>query len=351
MEDSPHFAAPLQEGFSILQLAESESRWRVLARYDERTELWILVGLELSAARWALFANLAKALFPLLIILPLTIVLLYYGVTRGLRPLRKLTQQIQNRSPRALDPVVPGEVPEEIVPVVDSLNDLLQRLGHALEAEQRFTANAAHELLTPLAAVKAEVQLCQRRLVNSENAHMLDRIAERVDRASHTVDQLLTLARVDPDAPLPTASVPLQRLMADTVAETAHLALERGLEIDLQQGEEVSVDGNREALAILLRNLLVNAFRYATAGSCVSIGVVKDSSGVALVVSNACARLSEREFAQLEDRFYRVPGSAGLGAGLGLSIVRRIADQHGAGFHVGPGGDGSGFTARVVFPV
>lgn len=350
LEDSPRFATPSQEGFSFLRLEEPESRWRLLARYDERTELWILVGLELDEARWALFANLAKTLFPLLIILPLTIALLYYGVTRGLRPLRKLTSQIQDRSPRALDPVVPGEVPEEIVPVVDSLNDLLQRLSHALEAEQRFTANAAHELLTPLAAVKAEVQLCQRRMVDSENARMLDRIAARVDRASHTVDQLLTMARVDPDAPLPTAPVPLQRLVADTLAETAHLARERELEIDLDEGEETSIDGNREALAILLRNLLVNAFRYATPGSRVSIGVGKDKGGVALAVGNACAPLSEQEFAQLEDRFYRVPGSSGLGAGLGLSIVRRIADQHGAQFSVGPAADGSGFLARVVFP-
>ena len=350
LEASPRFDAPEREGFSFHRIEADDSRWRLLARYDPDTDLWIMVGIELDAARNALFATLARALFPLLIILPLTVALLYFGVTRGLRPLSNLTRQISRRNPGALDPVQPGEVPEEIVPVVDSLNDLLQRLDHALESEQRFTANAAHELMTPLAAIKTEVQLCQRRLRGTDSAVMLERIAARVDRASHTVEQLLTLARVDPDTPIPTAPVALGRLLADTVAETAHLAVERDLEVQLEDPEAVEIQGSAESLAILLRNLLVNAFRYATPGSTVTVALQRHPQGAAIHICNDCPPLSGAEFRRLEERFYRVPGSAGLGAGLGLSIVRRIADQHGARFRAAPREDGSGFCAHLQFP-
>ena len=350
LEASPRFAVPTREGFFFHRNEAESSHWRLLARYDEATELWILVGIELDGARRALFVTLGRALFPLLIILPLTVALLYFGVSRGLRPLSNLTRQISRRNPGALDPVRPGEVPEEIVPVVDSLNDLLQRLDHALESEQRFTANAAHELMTPLAAIKTEVQLCQRRLRGTDSAAMLERIATRVDRASHTVEQLLTLARVDPDTPIPTKAVQLGRLLGDTVAETAHLALERNLDVQLEDPEAVEIQGSGEALAILLRNLLINAFRYATPGSTVTIALQRGPGGVAIEICNDCAPLSEAEFKRLEERFYRVPGSDGVGAGLGLSIVRRIADQHGATFNATPREDGSGFCAHLQFP-
>jgi signal transduction histidine kinase len=234
--------------------------------------------------------------------------------------------------------------------VVDSLNDLLQRLDHALESEQRFTANAAHELMTPLAAIKTEVQLCQRRLRGTDSADMLQRIAARVDRASHTVEQLLTLARVDPDTPMPTANVALGRLLADTVAENAHLALERNLDVQLEDPEAVEIEGSSESLAILLRNLLINAFRYATPGSTVTVALRRSGGAAAIEICNDCSPLSRAEFARLEERFYRVPGSEGLGAGLGLSIVRRIADQHGASFRAAPREDGGGFCALLTFP-
>ncbi|MEH6583668.1 MAG: ATP-binding protein [Halioglobus sp.] len=350
LESSPRFARPDVEGFSYLRLEEDGSQWRVLARYDEPTGLWLLVGMELEAARWAMLGIFGRALFPLLVVLPLTLALLYFGVTRGLGPLKALAEQIARRNPRVLDPVESEDVPEEIQPLVDSLNTLLQRLAHALEGEQRFTANAAHELMTPLAAIKTEVQLCQRQLDDPRGSAMLERIALRVDRASHTVEQLLTLARVDPETPLPTTRLDLQSLLAEIVLETAHLAADRGLSIDLREGQGITVGGSEEALAILLRNLLINAFRYADAGSTVRVRLESDGGKVSLEICNACPALSGEEYQRITERFYRVPGSAGLGAGLGLSIVARIAQQHGAAFSAGADSSGSGFCARVAFP-
>lgn len=348
MEDSPHFERPGSEGFSYVDADDGSGRWRVLTHYDEVSTLWIRVGVEFGAARRSLLRNLGRELLPLLMVLPLTVAVLYLGVSRGLLPLNNLAGQIARRKPGLLDPVATRGVPVEASALVSSINKLLQRLAFALEGEQRFTANAAHELMTPLAAIKAEVQLCQRQLTDDRAGAMLQRIAQRVDRASHSVEQLLTLARLDPDAPMPVEPVPLRSLLVEVLADTAHLAVERELEVELAGEVDCEVNGSAEALAILLRNLLTNAFRYANAGSVIRISLHADQP-VTLEICNECAPLSADEFAHICDRFYRVPGSASLGAGLGLSIVTRIADQHGARFEAVPGGDGSGFCARVVF--
>jgi signal transduction histidine kinase len=350
LESSPRFEKPTTEGLSNRHIVADGSNWRVLSRFDKSTELWILVGVEVDAARREILSVSGRAMLPLLFIIPLTLFILYFGVTRGLRPLKTLAGQISRRNPRALDPVDASDVPEEIEPVVHALNTLLQRLAYALEGEQRFTANAAHELKTPLAAIKTEVQLCQRQLDDVAGSAMLDRIALRVDRASHTVEQLLTLARLDPERPLPLGSVDLRVLLTDIVLETAHLAADRKLELHRNETGAVRIDGNEETVAILLRNLLINAFRYADEGSTVDINLLDENSRVTLEISNDCPALSGDELARISERFYRVPGTAGLGAGLGLSIVSRIAAQHGAQFSVAVGEHGEGFVARIVFP-
>ena len=350
VEGSPKFPLPSAEGFQRLDLEDDTSHWRILSRWDEPTAVWIQVGIELGAARRDMLGTLASALQPLLIVLPLTIGLLYLGVFRGLLPLRRLAREISQRKPGLLDPVDTESVPEELDAVVSSLNRLFARLAVALESEQRFTANAAHELLTPLAAIKTEVQLCQRQLRGQPAGEMLERITQRVDRASHTVTQLLTLARVDPEAPVSTTEVRLAQLLTEVLAETAHLAADRGLEVSLDNVLEISVRGNSEALAILVRNLLVNAFRYCSGTPTINISLFAEGENAVLEICNDCEPLSESERAKLSDRFYRVPGSAGQGAGLGLSIVKRIAELHRGRLVTGAGEGDRGFCARVYIP-
>lgn len=350
MEHSPRFERPTSEGFSFIETTDGGGRWRVLTHYDEVSTLWIQVGIEFGGARWSMLRTLGQGVLPLLILLPLTIAVLYLGVSRGLLPLNHLAQQISRRKPGLLEPVATEGVPAEVAGLVASINKLLHRLAFALEGEQRFTANAAHELMTPLAAIKTEVQLCQRQLTDERGRAMLHRIAQRVDRASHSVEQLLILARLDPETPILSSPVRLHSLLAEVLADTAHLAAERKLDVELTEGAEGAVNGSEEALAILLRNLLTNAFRYASDGSTVHIAL-NPGPPVVLEICNDCPPLSADEFAHICDRFYRVPGSAGLGAGLGLSIVTRIADQHGARFEAKAAEDGSGFCATVIFQV
>lgn len=348
MADSPRFQRPAEEGYSLSVVGSEQVRWRVLSRYDAATELWVQVGIELDDARTAMLRNLGRTLLPLLLVLPLTVALLYFGVSRGLRPLAALADQIARRNQDLLDPVDSSDVPAELQGVVSSLNGLLQRLALALEGEQRFTANAAHELLTPLAAIKTEVQLCQLQLGDARGIAMLARIAQRVDRASHTVEQLMTLARLDPGLPAPRQPVPLRSLLAEALADTGHLAEQRALHVDLAEGEEVIVAGNSEALAILLRNLLVNAFRYASESSTVTIALSSGNSP-GLEISNDCEPLARDEFKRINERFYRVPGSPGQGAGLGLSIAARIASLHAARLLIGPREDKRGFRVHILF--
>ena len=349
MAGSPRFEQPVRDGFSY-QDAPDGAVWRTRSQYDAVSELWLTVGIEVAPARQAMWHTLLRGLAPLLIVLPLTLVVVYGGVLRGLVPLRSLVRQIARRRPGQLNPMPTADVPAEVAGVVTSINALLERLTFALDAEQRFTANAAHELTTPLAAIKAEVQFCQRQLRDTPTAVLLGGIAARVDRASHTVEQLLTLARLDPEAPLECEPVPLRALLVEVLADTGHLASANNLSVEFPDGPELTVNGNAEALAILLRNLLVNAFRYAVPGSTVHVSLVQ-AEAAQLEICNACAPLSPDEFRQVGHRFYRVPGTVPTGAGLGLSIVERIAALHHARFSTGPWQGGEGFCARLTLPL
>jgi signal transduction histidine kinase len=349
MEGSPQFAQPEREEFSYQEAPGSGGRWRTLTHYDAISELWFTVGVEVAPARQAMLATMLRGLLPLLIVLPLTLIVVYFGVSRGLLPLHSLVRHISQRRPGQLNPMPTDDVPVEVAGVVTSINALMERLAFALEAEQRFTANAAHELTTPLAAIKAEVQLCQRQLRDAASAGLLRGISDRVDRASHTVEQLLTLARLDPESPLQSVPVPLRALLVEVLADTGHLARVNQLSVDFAEGPEITVDGNSEALAILLRNLLVNAFRYATPGTTVRVSLTVADT-VLLEICNDCPPLSADEFRQISQRFYRVPGTAPVGAGLGLSIVERIATLHDATFSAGPQPTGDGFCARMELP-
>jgi signal transduction histidine kinase len=349
LEESPRFKHPEREGYAFQRDPDGEGGWRILVRHHAENDLWLLVGIDLDRARWSILQVFGRALFPLLIVLPLTVVLLYFGVTRGLLPLKQLAGQIGQRSPQSMEPIEQEDVPEELAPVIESLNELLERLGEALESEQRFTANAAHELQTPLAAIKAEVQLCQRQSADEQARNMLERIASRVDRASHTVEQLMTLARLDPEASINSEALGLRGLLAELIAETAHTAVGNELSLNFPEGEEMKIKAERESLSILLRNALLNAFRYATPGSEVRVELSKEKGRVTLNLINDCDPISKHHFEQLRERFYRVPGSTGTGAGLGLSIVQRVADRHGAELRLGPYSEDRGFDLRLRF--
>ena len=350
-ELAPRFPTPEAAGFITSSVeGGDEAVWRILYRQDERTGNWMAVGVSLQNASMTGTVYLLGAILPLLLVLPVSVPLLLWGVRRGLRPLDRIAEKIESRKPQVLDPIEVGEqVPLEIQPVVVALNGLLDRLQRALESESRFTANAAHELQTPLAAIKAEVQRYQRRAGDDDSRQMLGRISTRTTRATNTVTQLLTLARLDPEQEFQHERVLLNELVLEVIAEEGDTAIDRKLDIHLSEPSEVALQGQPDWLKILIRNLIANAFRHSPEGGEVEISLSQQQGAVRLRVCNDCSAMPDEQRQQLIDRFYTLPGNTASGVGLGLSIASRIVELHGGRLRLEPWRQGEGFAVSVDF--
>lgn len=336
-----------QDGFSDTRL---EGRaWRVFSHWDDKRRFQVQVG-ERHDVRDELIEDVvSRLLYPLLFAFPVLAVLVWLSVGRGLAPLRGIAVEVARRAPQQLSPLEDAGAPDEIRPLVDSLNGLLTRLDNALENERRFTADAAHELRTPLAALKIQAQVAQRSTLEDERRHALRQVVEGVDRATHMVEQLLTLARLDPGAAPPRMeNLALRALAVECAATLAPQAMDKSVEISVAEGA-ASVVGHAAMLAILLRNLVDNAIRYTPSGGWVRLEVRQEATQAVLEVCDSGAGIPPEERAQVVRRFYRVLGSGEEGSGLGLSIVQRIAELHGATVALGQSAAG-GLAVRVSFP-
>lgn len=349
-QNTPPFPYPgdtVREGQAINAKIDGKD-WRIIYRRSNDQQIWMAAGIESQKAQLDGTQLLLRMLLPLAILIPLTALALYYGIARGLLPLRRLAtdiKQLQDTvSPAA---VSSADAPLELVPVVESLNALLARLADTLENEKRFTANAAHELQTPLAAINAEVQLCQRLLKDDASQGMMERIRVRVERAAHSVRQLLILARLDPQEALPATMQPMPDMILEVASELGHIASERRLELVLDIDTECCVPVDREALLILLRNIISNAFRYTPACGTVSIKI----DAATVTVENDSPLIDDP--ARLTDRFYRgvdTDDGIGPGAGLGLSIVKRICELHGIALALSYDDNRHRFITTLRFP-
>lgn len=349
--NAPGFDYPKTNGFvddSYIQEGK-ENHWRI---YNENIDgiFWVSVGMNTADARNSAIDFGLKALYPMFLIIPFTIFGVYFGSKKGLGAIKKIANEVSDRNPASLIPIKESNIPEEVYPLVSSINGLLIRLEGAIENEHRFTANAAHELQTPLAAIKTELQLCQRSSDNPEVIEVLDRIASRVDRAVYTVQQLLTLARIESeDSQLKMDLVDLRSVVIEDLADLAHLAVDRDLAIDFLESESWQISGNKETLSILIRNLLTNAFRYATAGSQIEVSAKISDDDIQFYVANDSKFITAEERVKMIDSFYRLPGNEMPGAGLGLSIVQRIVTVHHASLNIDAWKNEQGVMVSVTF--
>jgi two-component system sensor histidine kinase QseC len=340
--------ASKKEGYS--EAVINDQPLRVLTRWDAHHDFMIQVA-EPLAKRESLARHITlKMLIPNLIGFPVLAILLWFGVGAGLRPLTRLKQEVKQRTANQLVPLDMTGVPEEVAPLVKALNDLFARLEDAFEGERRFTADAAHELRTPLAALKIQAQVAMRSSDAIERNAALDNVLRGVDRSTRLVEQLLTLARVDPEsASADYQQVDLHSLAASVMADLEHLAHAKDIEMLLEESQATCVLGDETQLGLLLRNLLDNAIRYTPSGGSVSVKV-SNVNGVNIEVCDTGPGIPEEEREQVLQRFYRITGSGKEGNGLGLSIVRRIADLHGARLELGDNEAGQGLLVRVVWP-
>lgn len=339
--------ASIERGFSDSTI--DGNRWRVFGTWNESGEYLIYVA-ERTKEREELARDIAiNLLYPLWFSLPLLAFLLWLAVARGLRPLVNLTREVAQREPENLAPLDASSAPREVVPLIERLNQLFTRIDASLQKERRFTADAAHELRTPVAAIKAQAQVARAASGEAERIHALDNAILGCDRAAHLIEQLLTLARIDTLGAEVTEPCRLRAIAAEVIAAIAPTALSQNVRLELKEGDEAEVRGNPLLLRILLRNLLDNAVRHTGPGTSVRIDIGHEQGQSYLSVTDNGTGIPEPELVRVGERFYRPLDTSASGSGLGLSIVKRIAETHAAFLQLAPNTDGKGLCATVIF--
>jgi len=346
--------APMSQkvrGFATVTLSDGQA-WRVFGAQGNKGDVQVFVGEQIQSRQSILWAVLQGVLQPLLLALPLLALLGWLAVRQGLTPLRSLSQALTQRQPQALEPLVIADTPAEIAPVVQSLNALFERIASVLDAERRFTADAAHELRTPIAAIRAQAQVALGAGPDDvQRDQALRRTLEGCDRASHLVTQLLTLSRLEAAGSQAAAGVVNVAAVAQrTAASLAPQALSRGQTLDLEAPQPALIAADETLTGVLIRNLLDNALRYSPDGAQVSLGVSQADGQVVLQVDDSGPGLPAADQARLGERFFRSLGTVQSGSGLGWSIVRRIAQVFRAQIHTGVSPLG-GLRVTVVWPV
>lgn len=345
----PHESLPevTQLGYSTTDTREGE--WRVYSiQYHGAT---IAVAQPMRVRRQLAADAAWSTLRPFFVLLPVLGVLIWLLVGHGLQPLAHLAQALGERTPDALDPLPDTALPEEVQPLVYSLNDLLARLKAAMDVQRAFVADAAHELRTPLTALQLQAQLVERADDAAARTAAIDELKSGLQRTSHVVAQLLTLARQEPGAVESSMTeVQLAELVRRSVVTHSRLAEAGQVDLGVTQADEsATVAGDADALRILLDNLIANAVRHTPAGGRVDVCCGKDNGTVYLEVADSGPGIPQDERERVFDRFYRRGGDGENRSGLGLSIVRTIAERHSARVSLGVSPAG-GLLARVVFP-
>lgn len=270
---------------------------------------------------------------PQLLMIALAGILVWYGIGRGLDPLRPLQEEIESRSHLDLSPIGEEDAPREVKPLIHAINDLLQRLGRTLAAQQRFIADAAHQLRTPLAGLKTQAELALRQTGKEEVHRALKYLLGNSERTIHLVNQLLVLARAEPGKAraLAFSRVDVNELAREVSKDWIHHALSKNIDLGFEGADEsVFVRGESVLLKEMLGNLIDNAIRYTQAGGRVTVGVRGSQDKGVLSVEDNGPGISVEDRERVFERFYRILGTATDGCGLGLAIVREIAGTHGA---------------------
>jgi signal transduction histidine kinase len=276
--------------------------------------------------------------------------LIWWLVGSSLSSLKRLANEIKQRNARSLEEVSEAGVPSEIAPLVHSLNSLLARLKRAFSSQRAFVADAAHELRSPLTALKLQLQLLSRAPDEAARANALEKLNQGVDRSTHLIDQLLTAARTDPnDTTVALVPTDLAEQVRLAIADVFIFAQTRHVGIELDGVQHIDIAADAATLCILARNLLDNAIRYTPDGGSVHVNIAVAERKALLVIEDSGPGIPQQDRERVFDRFYRREENRQPGSGLGLSIVKNIVEQHGAQVELGTSGYG-GLKVSVMFP-
>ena len=327
----PGSALPDRATLGFSDVDAGNRRWRVYSMAARNRIIQVAQPLELRRDLAA--AAALRSLRPLLVFAPLMALLIWVLVDRALRPVQRLAQEVKLRDAGSLAPLPEHGLPSEVEPVAHAINSLLARLKLAFDSQRAFVADAAHELRSPLTALKLQLQLMARAPNDDARRAAAAQLQEGVDRATRLIEQLLTAARTTPGESLPQLRpLDLAEAARRAIAEIWPQAAARGMEIALDGQDDAVIDADEDALRILLRNLLDNAVRYTPEGGQVHVGIASDGGAPVLTVDDSGPGIPAAERDRAFQRFYRGTQQAGdgTGSGLGLAIVSNIAARHGA---------------------
>lgn len=340
------------DGFSDKKIADQN--WRVFTTYNDKAGVRTVLA-ERYDTRNELGHRIAQDdLYIMLLTFPLSGLLIWIIIGRGLDSLDKVAEEVANRAPSHLEPVDLQEIPEEIKPVIDELNKLFFRLKEGFEREKRFAADAAHELRTPLAALKTQAQVALNTNNIDEKNLALHKLIASVNRSTHIVQQLLTMSRLVPEAAhiIGKDDVNLSRLTREILAMLAPSALEKKIDLEFESKEEhLTIYGNLTALGILIRNLVDNSIRYCNENGHIVVRLSKQKNEVMLEVCDNGPGIPAELRARVFERFFRVLGNKSPGSGLGLAIVQQICELHNGRVVLDSPKKGTGLIVRVFFPI
>jgi two-component system sensor histidine kinase QseC len=345
------FRNDLQSGFTDQKM--NGQTWRVFSTQGHAEDVWVHVAELLQFRQDILLVSLKSAIFPLLLIFPALAFFIWWSIRASLAPLRNLGQQIGMRKPSSLTPLAEGAGVQEVQPLVKALNHLFKRVERQMTNERQFTSDAAHELRTPIAAIRMQAQVALGATQPLAQQTALNDLLHGCDRATRLVSQLLDLSRLDAFA-VNHSFTEVQSL--DVVALTRLQLAEAGREW-LQKKQTLSFDApdnlalkiNPEWLAVIVRNLVDNASRYSPVGASIKVSWVISPSP-SLIIEDGGPGMSEADMQKLGDRFFRVLGDDATGCGLGWSIVKRIARICELQINLSKGQELGGLKVQVSWP-
>ena len=324
-----HSALPARALFGLADVTVDGQAWRT---FSVATRERVILVAQPRQIRQRLAADAAlRSVAPLLLLAPLLALAIWWLDALTLAPLRRVAAEVRERDEQSLQPLPTSGLPLEVAPLVNALNGLLARLGESLDTQRAFVSEAAHELRSPLPALKLQLQLLTRAGDDAARAAAAATLSAGIDRAVRLVEQLLALARTEPGAPASAMqALDLSELVRLAVADTVPLAQARGTELELFADEPVLLDGDRSALTMLVRNLADNAVRYSPPGARVELRVEAPEGTPTLQVDDSGPGIPAPDRERVFDRFYRRSSGNEDGTGLGLAIVRSVAERHGA---------------------
>lgn len=349
-QSAPRAALPQRTVLGFSDVKAHGSTYRVFSM-QSRSQV-IQVAQDMAARREMAGTLALRTMAPIAVMAPLLMLVVWWVVSLSLAPVSRVRRQVAARQADDLSEVSEFDLPDEIRPLVQELNLLFGRVRQAFDAQKSFVADAAHELRSPLAALKLQIQGLQRASDDAARELAVSRLSAGIDRATRLVEQLLVLARHQANAAtgVKPQSVSLAEVARLAVADAAPSAQLRHTDVGLARADDGMIAGQPEALRILMRNLLDNAVKYTPTGGKVDLEIVREAGVMRLSVQDSGPGIAEADRERVLDRFYRVAGTDTTGSGLGLAIVRSIAEMHGASLRLGHSERLGGLRVDATFP-